>query len=165
MARLDVAPLAVARRLFLSGITDMQELERLTGIAERTLINYRGRERWLDQKDQAAVQSLDAGESVADIAQALWRILWEKVQEIRDLPAEQIDPVLLDGLHKLVKSVKLMSQEMGLLDAYQALQVAHELTDFCLNENAQGKLDDEVMGKMFEVISAFSDKKLGEIKK
>lgn len=152
----------LARYLYVErGITDLDELARMTGISLKTLEKYRASDGWIEMQRGRQDGEASALESLDDVADAIMRILLRKASEYEHLPVEMMDPDLMRGLHKLVQTIQLLTAELRRMSKRDKLLVMHEFTDYCLDEERGQRIDADTLNQVFELVGGFADRALG----
>lgn len=139
------------------GMTDLEELSRLTGIKVKTLEHYRASLGWIDLQ-QAHEQGRDSQiQSLDDVADSMIRLLLHKAEEYQSIPVEMVDADVLKGLKNLVETVKLLTSELRRMGKRDKLLVARDITDHVLLMDAEAPLDPAALNTVFEVIGNYCD--------
>jgi len=118
-----------AETLFLQG-KSLEEIAALLGVARKTVGEWSVKGQWMAKR---TVRATSPGE-IAGFAEDILRA---KLQELRSLPAEQIDAGKIDGLYKLLKAAERIAKETRLLE--KAVLVMDAYIDYCkhnINQDA-----------------------------
>jgi hypothetical protein len=150
---------ALARYLFVEqGIADLPRIAEVTGISVKTLENYRGEDKWLDQQAQHRAGKESPLESLDDVAEAVTRLFFQKAQEYCDLPAELFDPSIAKSLRHMVETIKLLTADIRRMSARDKLLTMKEFLGYVLRQHAQP--DPALLNLIFELVAGFSDEVL-----
>ncbi len=102
MAKKDL--MSEVERLFVIEGKTLTRISELLGVSKKTL------SRWKKKLDLGKKRSafLSTPRAIADSLQDVLRV---KVEQITSMEASEVTPPILDGLHKLIKSVKNIRRE------------------------------------------------------
>ena len=148
----------LARYLYVErGITSLDDLGRMTGIAVKTLERYRAADGWMEMQRGRQDGEASALESLDDVADSIMRMLLRKTAEYEHLPVELLDPDLMRGLHKLVQTIQLLTGELRRMSKRDKLLTMHDFMDFSLAAAQASALGDETLTQVLELVGGYCD--------
>ena len=130
-----------AERMYVEG-KSTYEIARFLPVSQRTL------ERWRKEYDWDEKRRVYRSGVFGSVA-ALEKLLLQKLEELQQLPADQVDSKRIDSITKLVASIHKMKQEMDFRT--QVVNVMYKFSTFI----RQKDLTDEQLKTITELVQDF----------
>lgn len=144
MPRYTPDVIAAARRMYCADGRSFTEIAGALGISKATVT------KWAKSGGWDKVRGVIAG-SIATVHDQAAEILQAKLQQLRDLPAEQVSAPMLDGLTKLFKIVNESRETLNLFEC--VVLAGEEFVNFVRREVP----DEATRSRVFEVWEKFLD--------
>lgn len=93
-----------AEELYVKGGKTLEEISKFLGISIKTLSCWKKRGEWSEKRKTY----LTSAQGTIGILET---VLQEKIEELRGLPAEEINSKRIDGITKLVASIQKLKRE------------------------------------------------------
>jgi len=97
-----------AEQLFLAGKT-IKDIAEMLGISAKSIGEWSTKHKW------AAKRKARSG-SASEIIEFVLDVLQSKLRQLRDMPPEQVDAGMIDGIYKLMLMAEKLAKETRLLE-------------------------------------------------
>jgi len=132
---------ANAEDLYVRKGRTLQEIAQLLGLSVQTLSRWKIRHHWAEKRREYQV-------STPGTIALLEDVLAEKVQELRGLPADEVNSKRIDAITKLVSSIQKLRREDDLRT--QTVHVMSEFSRFVRQKKLKERELDMVIGLVHE---------------
>ena len=98
-----------AEELYVKQGKSLREIAELLQIAPKTIGEWSKKHNWVAKRKTAKTSPVEIARLAEDVLRA-------KLEELRELPPEDIDPAKIDAMYKLLLTVEKTSKETRLLE-------------------------------------------------